>query len=192
MNLAVEGQGIRKPSTTARRQSEATSSRTTAVHKYKHQSPNHSTGEEPAAACSKEVSLEFSAAKVAYLSRPKETRYVIASPSGDASESNANNVTTKTDGSWATTDCSCVPHSIPIASSLCSMNDGKLKGIIARSKKYRSAEGDDTNDLYAQQQRSPRPMKIPTAVLKYSTDESIHHRTQLPIAIGPDTNLKHL
>ena len=78
---------------------------------------------------------------------------------------------------------------MPIATTFCTTDDGKLKGIITRGKTHYSGEADTLTDI--QQQRGPRAMKIPTAVLKYSTDTSMRQRTQFPISIGPYSNGKH-
>lgn len=198
MNLAVEGQGIRKPPANSKRQSDATSPRVAFVSKHREHGPGDSSGGK-SVFCPhpKGMSLEFHTAQVASLSRPKETINVITSSSGEALErqeakqADGKNAAKKTEGTSAM-DCICATQSIPIATSFCTLNNGKLKGLIARSKTDHPAERDNASYSYVQQQRSPRPMKIPTAVLKYSTDKGMHHRTQLPIAIGPDTNGKDL
>ena len=192
--MALEGQGLRKPPVNTRRHSDVTSSRTAPVSKHK-DAPADSSGSKPALVSGpKEMSPEGGNAKITSLSRPKETRNVILSSSGEALETtdskrrlDGRNSSKKPEGSWAI-GCMCPPQSIPIATTFCTTDDGKLKGLIARSKTHYSGEVDVAPDS---QHRAPRAMKIPTAVLKYSTDKSMRQRAQLPISIGPDSNGKH-
>ena len=121
------------------------------------------------------------------LSRPKETPNVIlnqseASVSTDGKRPDVQN----TEGSWAV-GCMCIAQPIPVATTFYTTDDGKLKGLTARTRTPSSSEIDVSTHL---QQRSPRAMKIPKAVLKYSSDNSIRQSTQLPISIGPDNNAK--
>lgn len=185
MNMAVEGQGIRKPTASVKKHNDLTSPRVVPISKNKDaltdaKSISHSRY--------KDVSPE---GRIAALSRPKEARNIIANLSGEALETvdPKNRVETKKkpEGSWAV-GCMCAAQSIPIATTFCTTDDGKLKGLIARSKSRYSAEVDVAPDV---QQRAPRAMQIPKAVLKYSNDTSMRQRTQLPISIGPDSNGKH-
>lgn len=190
--MAVEGQGIRKPTGNTKKHNEVTSPRVLPIPKAK-DTPAEGSGGKPASLPRhKDLSPEGStAARIASLSRPKETRSTLVNTSGEAL------VTTDTkrlaesrkkpEGSW-TIGCMCAAQSIPIATTFCTTDDGKLKGLIARSKTRYAAEVNAAADT---QQRAPRPMQIPKAVLKYSTDTSMRQRVPLPISIGPDSNGKH-
>lgn len=190
--MAVEGQGIRKPTGNTKKYNEVTSPRVVPIPKVK-DTPAEGSGGKPASLPRhKDLSPEGStAARIASLSRPKETRNTLVNTSGEAL------VTTdskrlaqsrkKPEGSWAI-GCMCAAQSIPIATTFCTTDDGKLKGLIARSKTRYAAEVNAAADT---QQRAPRPMQIPKAVLKYSTDTSMRQRAPLPISIGPDSNGKH-
>lgn len=191
MNQAVEGQGIRKPTGNTKKQ-EVISPRVVPLGKAK-DTPAEGNGGKPASLPRhKELSPEGStAAKIASLSRPKETRNVLVNTSGEAlvttDSKRLGESRKKPEGSWAI-GCMCAPQSIPIATTFCTTDDGKLKGLIARSKTRYAAEVSGAADT---QQRTPRPMQIPKAVLKYSTDTTMRQRAQLPISIGPDSNGKH-
>jgi len=194
MNLAIEGQGLRKPPVNTRRHSDVTSPRVVPVSKPKDASPDSGAGKPASVPRPKEMSPGGGNAKITSLSRPKETRNVIGSSSGEAPETSdakrrldGKKDSKKPEGSWAM-GCACAPQSIPIATTLCTTDDGKLKGLIARSKTYYSGDANVAPDT---QQRGPRAMKIPKAVLKYSTDTSTRQRAQLPISIGPDSNGKY-
>ena len=188
MNMAVEGQGIRKQTGNTKKHNEVTSLRVVPICKAK-DTPAEGSGGKPASLPRhKELSPEAStAARIASLSRPKETRNILGNTSGEAS------VTTdskrlaesrkKPEGSWAI-GCMCAPQPIPIATTFCTTDDGKLKGLFARSKTRYAAEVSGASDT---QQRTSRPMQIPKAVLKYSTDKTMRQRAQLPISIGPDS-----
>lgn len=190
--MAVEGQGIRKPTGNTKKHNEVTSPRVVPIPKVK-DTPAEGSGGKPASLPRhKDLSPEGStAARIASLSRPKETRSTLVNTSGEAL------VTTDTkrlaesrkkpEGSWAI-GCMCAAQSIPIATTFCTTDDGKLKGLIARSKTRYAAEVNAAADT---QQRAPRPMQIPKAVLKYSTDTSMRQQVPLPISIGPDSNGKH-
>ena len=192
MNMAVEGQGIRKPTGNMKKHNEVTSPRVVPILKAKDTTAEGNGGKPASLPRHKEFSPEGSTtARIASLSRPKETRNILVNTSGEAL------VTTdskrlaesrkKPEGSWAI-GCMCAPQSIPIATTFCTTDDGKLKGLIARSKTRYDAEVNVAPDT---QQRAPRPMQIPKAVLKYSTDTSMRQRAPLPISIGPDSNAKH-
>lgn len=194
MSMAVEGQALRRPPVNTRRPNDITSPRVVPVSKHRDTTVESSGRKTASVPRPKEMSPEISASKMTSLSRPKETRNVIASSSGEALETSdskrrfdGKNAAKKPEGSWAMS-CICPPQSIPIATTFCTTEDGKLKGLITRSKTHYSGEADALTDV--QQQRAPRAMKIPTAVLKYSNDTSMRHRTQLPISIGPDSNGK--
>ena len=201
MSMAVEGQGLRKPPEKPRRHSDATSPRTAPVSKHKETSNDPSSGKPTIVSQPQQTAPESSSVKITSLSRPKESRIVIASSSGEVLETsnckkrvdvkNSGNAK-KPEGSWAV-GCMCPPpQSIPIATTFCTTDDGKLKGLITRSKTHYSGEGDVAHGADVQQRSAPKAMKIPTAVLKYSsTDKNMRHRTQLPISIGPDSNGKH-
>ena len=187
MNMAVEGEGIRKPTANAKKHNELTTPRVIPSSKNKDAST-----ETKAAAVSqhKQMSPEANNTKISTLSRPKEARNIIANLSGEALETlntkNRRETKRKPEGSWATGSM-YVAQSIPIATTFCSTDDGKLKGIIKRSKSRYS-----TNVVTTEMQpRVPRAMQIPKAVLKYSNDSRMRQRTQLPISIGPDSNGKH-
>ena len=189
MNMAIEGQGLHKPTGNMKRHSEVTSPRVVPVSKTK-DNPAEVNGGKPAFR-HKEFSPEGGNARITSLSRPKETRNVFVTPSGEALETTDSRrraeAKKKPEGSWAI-GCMCAPQSIPIATTFCTTDDGKLKGLIARSKTRYNADVDVAPDV---QQRAPRAMQIPKAVLKYSTDTSMRQQAQLPISIGPDGNGKH-
>ena len=197
MNMAIEGQGLRKPPEKVRRHSDITSPRGGPVSKYKDTLADSKSGKPVPVSQRKELSPQGSNAKPTPLSRPKETRNVIVSSSGETLEIadskrrfEGQNNSKKPEGSWAI-GCMCPPpQSIPIATTFCTTDDGKLKGLITRSKTHYPGD-EDVATLSDAQQRAPRPMKIPKAVLKYSTDTNMRQRTQLPISIGPDSNGKH-
>ena len=178
--MAVEGQAIRKAPVQVKRQHDVTSEapRVTA--------PSYR---------SKDAPSENIAAKIAALARPKETRNALVNCSDTLeyngskrqSESKGKSNTRKPEGSWAM-GCLCAAQPIPVATTFCTTDDGKLKGLIARARRGYSPEVDVSTDL---QQRGQRQMKIPTAVLKYSSNASLRTDSQLPISIGPDNNVKH-
>lgn len=188
MNMAVEGQGIRKPTGNMKKHNEVTSLRVVPIGKAK-DTPAEGSGGKPASLPRhKELSPEGStAARIASLSRPKEMRNILVNTSGEALVTTDSKSRKKPEGSWAI-GCMCAPQSIPIATTFCTTDNGKLKGLIARSKTRYSTEVNGAADT---QQRTPRPMQIPKAVLKYSTDTTMRQRAQLPISIGPDSNGKH-
>lgn len=194
MNMAIEGEGIRKPAVVTRKQNDVTSPRGLTVSKHRDTtSSDASTGKPAMVPRPKELASESSNAKKTSFSRPKETRNVISSSLVEAVEScnlkkrDGKNATRKPEGSWAM-GCICPAQSIPIATTFCTTEDGKLKGLIARGKMHYSGEADAVHGV---RQRAPRAMKIPKAVLKYSSDTSMRQPTQLPISIGPDNNGKH-
>lgn len=185
--MAVEGQGIRKPTgNTKKNNNEAISPRVVPIPKAK-DTPAEGSGGKPR---HKELSPDGINARIASLSRPKETRNILANTSGETLVTTDSKrlveAKKKPEGSWAI-GCMCTPQSIPIATTFCTTDDGKLKGLIARSKTQYS----EANVAPDMQQRTPRPMQIPKAVLKYSTDSSMRQRAQMPISIGPDSNAKH-
>ena len=188
MNMAVEGQGIRKPTANAKKHNELTSPRVVPISKTKDLST-----ETKAAIVSqhKQMSPEGNNTKISTLSRPKEARNVIANLSGEALETlntkSQGETKRKPEGSWAT-GCMCAAQAIPIATTFCTTDEGKFKGLIKRSKSRYSADVDIATEM---QPKVPRAMQIPKAVLKYSNDNSMRQRTQLPISIGPDSNGKH-
>ncbi|KAL9959524.1 hypothetical protein ACROYT_G032852 [Oculina patagonica] len=191
MNMAVEGQGIRKPTVNTRKQSDVTSPRVVPIPKAKDTPAEGSAGKPASVSRHKELSPDGINARIASLSRPKETRNILANTSGERLVSTDSkrlvDAKKKPEGSWAI-GCMCAPQSIPIATTFCTTDDGKLKGLIARSKTQYS----EANVAPDMQQRAPRPMQIPKAVLKYSTDTtSMRQRAPLPISIGPDSNAKH-
>lgn len=201
MSMAVEGQGLRKSPEKSRKHSDITSPRNAPVSKHKDTSTETSSSKPTFVSQPQQTAPESSSVKVTSLSRPKESGIVIASSSGEVLETsnckrrvdvkNSGN-TKKPEGSWAI-GCMCPPpQSIPIATTFCTTDDGKLKELITRSKTHYSGEADATHGADVQQRSAPKAMKIPTAVLNYSSsDKKMRHRTQLPISIGPDSNGKH-
>ena len=194
MNMAVEGQGMRKPTGNTKKHNEVPSLRVVPISKAK-DTPGEGSGGKPASLPQhKESSPEVStasASRIASLSRPKETRNILVNTSGEAlvttDSKSLSGSRKKPEGSWAM-GCMCGPQPIPIATTFCTTDNGKLKGLIARSKASYAAE---VNGAANTQQRAPRQMQIPKAVLKYSTDTTMQQRAQLPISIGPDSNGKH-
>lgn len=204
MSMVVEGQGLRKPPEKSRGHSGVTSPIQkfgATVSKHKETSTDPSSSKPTIVSQPQQTAPESSSVKIPSLSRPKESRIVIASSSGEVLETscckrlvdvkNSGN-TKKPEGSWAI-GCMCPPpQSIPIATTFSTTGDGKLKGVISRSKTHYSGEVDTAHGSGVQQRSAPKAMKIPTAVLKYSsTDKKMRHRTQLPISIGPDSNGEH-
>ena len=192
MSMAIEGQGIRKPTGNTRKNSEATSPRVAPMTKPKDTPVEGSGGGKPVSCPQhKELSLDGINNRTASLSRPKESRNIFANTSGEALVSTDSKrlveAKKKPEGAWAI-GCKCAPQTIPIATTFCTTDDGKLKGLIAQSKTHYS----ETNVAADVQQKAPRPMQIPKAVLKYSSDAtSMRQRAPLPISLGPDRNGKH-
>ena len=185
---------MRKPTGNTKKHNEVPSLRVVPISKAK-DTPGEGSGGKPASLPQhKESSPEVStasASRIASLSRPKETRNILMNTSGEAlvttDSKSLSGSRKKPEGSWAI-GCMCAPQPIPIATTFCTTDNGKLKGLIARSKASYAAE---VNGAASTQQRAPRQMQIPKAVLKYSTDTTMQQRAQLPISIGPDSNGKH-
>lgn len=147
VNLAVEGQGIRKHGGLARR------------------AP--------------------SSAKITTLSRPRDTKNVLNDSSEEKQRdkretsklqsSSTRSLGKKTEGSWAT-------------GSSGQLQVPSTEEKLSKSLPARNRNGNHGDVKGNTQTRVSRPMTIPKAVLRYSTDsnDNMQRNSQLPVSIGPD------
>lgn len=147
VNLAVEGQGIRKQGGQARRAS--------------------------------------SSAKLVTLSRPRETKNVLNDSTEEKQRekrenpklqsSSTRSLGKKNEGIWAT-------------GSSGQLQAPPIEEKISKIPPARNRNGNHGDGKGNSQTRVSRPMTIPKAVLRYSTDSNndMQRKSQLPISIGPD------